>query len=106
MRKLHVGMIAICLALAWPAAALGMPTWLAPSDFSSTGDDELSDTAMGAGGGAAVVWMNGAGSSPIVQAAVRMSYGSFGSAMTLSPAGQAAIFPQVAEDAAGDATAV
>jgi PKD repeat protein len=106
VRKRHVGMLTICLALAWPAAALGTPTWLAPSDFSSTGNDELSDTAMGAGGGAAVVWMNSAGSSPIVQAAVRAPYGSFGPAMTLSPAGEAAIFPQVAEDAAGDATAV
>jgi PKD repeat protein len=106
LRKLHIGAIAICLALAWPAAALGVPTWLASSDFSPTGNDQPSDTAMGAGGGAAVVWMNSAGSKPIVQADVRAPYGTFGSVLTLSPAGQEAVYPQVAEDAAGEATAV
>lgn len=106
MRKLHVGTIAICLTLAWPAAALGLPTWLAPSVFSPTGNDGSSDTAMGAAGGAAVVWEDSAGPHKVVQAAVRAPYGTFGPALTLSPAGQNADYPQVGEDAAGDATVV
>lgn len=106
MRKRHVGMLTICLALAWPAAALGTPTWLGPSVFSPTGTDDSSDTAMGAGGGAAVVWEDSAGSHTIVQAAVRAPYGTFGPAVTLSPVGQNAVYPQVGEDAAGDATVV
>jgi hypothetical protein len=106
VRKRHVGTLTICLALAWPAAAFGTPTWLAPSGLATAGNDQYADTTMAAGGATAVVWEDDTGSNPIVQAAVRAPRGGFGSAVTLSPAGQAAIFPQVAEDAAGDATAV
>ena len=59
---------------------------------------------MGSGGGAAVAWL-GAGAGNVVQVATRPPLGSFAPALDLSPAGENRA-PQVAEDAAGDATVV
>ncbi len=58
--------------------------------------------AMGSGGGAAVAWL---GPGQVVQVATRQPLGGFSSPLDLSPAGENRA-PQVAEDAAGDATVV
>ncbi len=57
---------------------------------------------MGSGGGAAVAWL---GPGQVVQVATRQPLGGFSSPLDLSPAGENRA-PQVAEDAAGDATVV
>ena len=67
---------------------------------------ELTDTAMGSRGDVAVTWAILASGGVAVQIATRSPFGSFSPAVDLSPAGAESRAPQVAEDAAGEATAV
>ena len=107
MRNRLIGGIGICVALALPAAALGTPTWQAPSGLSQAGTEAIYvDGAMGAGGGAAEAWRRSDGTYNRVQVSVRQPFGSFAPAVNVSPENQDGEFPQVAADAAGDATAV
>ena len=66
-------------------------------------DPEVSEDASGA---ATIVWKGSDGTNDIVEAATGSAAGSFSAAVELSAAGQDAVFPRVAMDAAGDATAV
>jgi hypothetical protein len=91
----------ICVVLVLPAVAGAAPTWLAASPLSQS-EAEFADTAMGSGGGAAVTWL---GPGQVVQVATRLPLGGFSSPLDLSPTGEDRA-PQVAEDAAGDATVV
>ncbi len=102
MCKRAVGVAStICVALALAATAGATPTWLAASPLSQ-GGAVFADTAMGSGGGAAVTWL---GPGQVVQVATRLPLGGFSSPLDLSPTGEDRA-PQVAEDAAGDATVV
>ncbi len=102
MRRRAVGVATtICVALVLPAAAGATPTWLAASPLSQSGA-VFADTAMGSDGGAAVTWL---GPGQVVQVATRLPLGGFLSPLDLSVAGENRV-PQVAEDAAGDATVV
>ncbi len=102
MRKRAVGVAStICVALVLSATAGATPTWLAASPLSQA-QAVFADTAMGSDGGAAVTWL---GPGQVVQVATRQPLGGFSSPLDLSPAGENRA-PQVAEDAAGDATVV
>ncbi len=92
--------IGAVVALGAPVAG-ATPTWLAASPLSQSAA-ESADTAMGSGGGAAVAWL---GPGQVVQVATRQPLGGFSSPLDLSPTGENRA-PQVAEDAAGDATVV
>ncbi len=95
--------IGAAVALGAPVAAGAPSTWLAASPLSQSAA-EFADTAMGSGGGAAVAWL-GVGAGNVVRVATRPALGSFAPALDVSPAGENRA-PQVAEDAAGDATVV
>jgi PKD repeat protein len=103
MRGRTAVVTAVCaaVALGTPVVADATPTWLAASPLSQSAA-ESADTAMGSGGGAAVAWL---GPGQVVQVATRQPHGGFSSPLDLSPAGETRA-PQVAEDAAGDATVV
>jgi PKD repeat protein len=105
VRKRVVGVtIGVCVALWLPAAAPAAPTWLAASPLSQTGA-EFADTAMGSDGGAAVTWLQPSAGGRTVQVALRGPLGSFAPALDVSPGAEIRA-PQVAVDAAGDATVV
>jgi PKD domain len=107
VRKRTVGGLTIWLALTLPAAALGNPTWLAPSDLSQSGEEALFvDAAASASGGATVVWRRSDGTYERVQAATSSLFGGFAPTVDVSPEKVDGEFPQVAEDAAGEATVV
>ncbi len=79
----------------------------APLDLSATGQDASDPmVAVNAAGAAAVAWKRSNGSNDIVQATTRPSGGGFSPPIDLSAAGQDAVFPDVAMDGVGDATAV
>jgi hypothetical protein len=96
--------IGAAVALGAPVVAGAAPTWLAASPLSQSPAEDA-DTAMGVDGGAAVTWLT-PGPDATVQVATRPPFGSFTSALDVSPAGGENRAPQVAEDAAGDATVV
>ena len=96
--------IGAVVALGAPVVAGAAPTWLAASPLSQSAA-ESADTAMGVDGGAAVAWLR-IGTAATVQLATRPPFGSFTPAVDVSPAGAESRSPQVAEDAAGDATVV
>lgn len=66
-------------------------------------DPEVSEDGAGA---STIVWQGSNGTNDIVEAAIGSAAGSFSAAVELSAAGQDAVFPRVAMDAGGDATAV
>ncbi len=106
MRGRVIGMATgICMALGMPAAAHAAATWQAVGVLSEAGAQEA-DAAMGSGGGAAVTWVQSIAGHEVVQVAARQPFGGFSPAVGLSPAAGEARAPQVAEDAAGDATVV
>ncbi len=106
MRKRGVGTIAaICVALGLVPAAHASPTWRAATTLSES-DALLADTAMGSGGGAAVTWLRPFAGHEVVEVATRAPFASFSPAVDLPPAGGESRAPQVAEDAAGNATVV
>ncbi len=96
--------MAIGAALGFPAAAAAH-RWSLASPLSEAGAD-LTDTAMGSHGDVAVAWERLIPGGVAVQIATRSPFGSFLPVVTLSPAGAESRSPQVAEDAAGEATAV
>jgi PKD repeat protein len=102
-KRIVGAIMVICATLGLPAAAGALPTWLAASPLSQSAA-ESADTAMGSDGGAAVAWL-GVGAGNVVQVATRPPLGGFSPTLDLSPAGENRA-PQVAEDAAGDATVV
>lgn len=105
MRKRVVGVtIGVYVALWLPAAAPAAPTWLAASPLSRPGA-EFADTAMGSDGGAAVAWLQPSVGGSTVQVAMRAPLGSFAPPLDVSPGAEIRA-PQVAVDAAGDATVV
>jgi hypothetical protein len=113
MRRRTVGAcVTICMAIAgayaWlPGSAMAIPTWLAPQGLSETGQSaEYADAAMAPSGAATVVWDRSDGTYLRVQASTRVPFGSFASPVDVSPEKQDGIFPQVADDGAGDATVV
>jgi len=82
-------------------------TFSAPLSLSLTGENaENPEVAINASGAATVVWQRLEGSNKIVQASTSAQGSGFGPAVNLSASGQNAIFPAVAMDGAGDATAV
>ena len=86
-------------------------SWSAPVDLSAPGEDaDAPQVAVDPGGDATAVWtrFNGAetGSNSIVQAASRAPGGSWSAPVDLSLVERNAEIPEVALDAAGDATAV
>jgi PKD domain len=99
--------LVVCAALALPVTAGAAPTWLAPVSFSQPEPvtSRYTDTAMGAGGGAAVAWQY-EGAHKVIQASTKQPLGGFGPLLNVSPPEENSYFPQVAEDAAGDATVV
>ncbi len=96
-----VAAIGAAVALGAPVAADATPTWLTASPLSQS-EAVFADTAMGSDGGAAVAWL---GVGNVVQVATRPPLGSFAAPLDVSPAGENRA-PQVAMDAAGDATVV
>jgi hypothetical protein len=81
--------------------------WETPATLSEVGE-EASETQVAAdsAGAAIAVWRRFNGSNYVVQGAVKPAGEAWGSPATLSEAGQEASEPQVAVDAAGDATVV
>ena len=95
------------LALMLPASSAAAPAWLAPQDLSVPGHDSYApQAALDPAGNAVAVWLHSDGTNVIVQAAVRPGGGAWGAPQDLSTAGQDALKPQVALDAAGNALAV
>ncbi len=96
--------LALGLATASPAAA---SVWTAAANVSEEGQSAYGpQVAVDAAGEATVVWTRYNGSNDVVQAAVKPAGEPWGQPATLSKAGQEASEPQVAVDAAGDATVV
>ncbi len=90
-------------------ASAGSPgaSFSTPADLSAPGEDaEDPDVAMNAGGAATVVWQRFDGANKIAQASTSAGGADFGPAVDLSASGKNAVFPAVAMDGAGDATAV
>jgi hypothetical protein len=97
----------VCLGAALPAAAWGAPSWLPAQELSEVGlPAQFTAAAMGADGGASVAWSRSDGSNERVQVALRSPFGAFQAPLTVSPAKQSAIYPQVAQDGAGETTVV
>jgi hypothetical protein len=91
--------------LAAPAPAAS--SWLAPTGISAAGQDaEMAQVALDPAGDATVVWRRFDGSRYAIQAASRGAGGVWDAPVTISAPGQNADAPQIAVDAAGDATAV
>ncbi len=81
--------------------------WGKPVTLSEAGEETSEpQVAVDPAGDAVVVWRRFNGSDYIVQAAVKPASEPWGKPATLSEAGQEASEPQVAVDAAGEATAV
>jgi hypothetical protein len=81
--------------------------WGNPANLSAAGQEASTpQVAVNSAGDATAVWVRYDGSNHIVQAAVKPAGGPWGTASTLSEAGHDASQPEVAENAAGDATAV
>jgi hypothetical protein len=81
--------------------------WGAPVTLSEAGQDaHTPEVSVDAAGDAIAVWARSNGSNNVVQAALEPVGEPWGKPTTLSEAGQEASKPQVAVDAAGDATAV
>lgn len=81
--------------------------WGKPVTLSEAGEEASEpQVAVEAAGDAIAVWTRYDGSDDVVQAAIKPAGKSWGKAGTLSEAGRDAHAPEVAVDAAGDATAV
>jgi hypothetical protein len=81
--------------------------WGKPANLSEPGQEASTpQVAVDAAGDATAVWTRNNGSNYVVQAAVKPAREYWGTATTLSEAGHEASEPEVAENAAGDATAV
>ena len=79
----------------------------APIALSPSGQEALDpEVAIDPSGASTVVWKGSDGTNDIVEAANGSAVGSFSAAVDLSAAGQDAVFPRVAMDGGGDATAV
>ena len=90
-------------------ASAGSPgeSFSAPVNLSASGEDaEDPEVAINASGAATVVWQRFDGSNKIAQASTSAQGAGFGPAVDLSRSGQNAVFPSVAMDGGGDATAV
>jgi hypothetical protein len=99
--------VAVAGALALSAAASAAPPWLGPVDLTPTGQSaSIMHVAMDAAGDTFVVWKRSNGTNTIVQAAVRPAGGAWLPTIDLSASGQDGDEPQVAVDAAGNATAL
>ncbi len=78
-----------------------------PVELSEAGQNASNpELAINPGAVVAVVWQRSNGTNEIVQASTGSAAGSFSAPVELSAAGQDALFPGVAMDGAGDATAV
>jgi len=76
-------------------------------ELSATGQSAFNpQIAIAPDGAATAVWQRFNGANTIIQAATRLPGGSFGAAVDLSAAGQAAFDPQIAIASDGTATAV
>ncbi len=96
--------LALGLTAASPAAA---SLWTMPASVSEEGQSAHEPrVAVDAAGDAIAVWSRSGGTNDVVQAAVKPAGEPWGEPATLSEAGQDASEPQVAVDAAGDATVV
>ena len=90
-------------------ASTGSPggSFSAPTELSAIGENaENPEVAMNAAGATTAVWQRSNGSNEIVQASTGSPGAGFTVPVDLSAAGQDAVFPAVAMDAAGDATAL
>lgn len=98
--------ITIACAMA-PANAIAVPTWLAPQGLSESGQNaEFANAAMAPSGAAALAWERYDGSYQRIQMSTRPPFGSFGSALSVSPEKQDGVYPQVAISSGDAATAV
>ena len=108
MRRSGLLLLLVFGALFGPASAIAAPTWLAPSQLSSSKEGLNSpDLAMDARGNSVAVWSAPEGSAvERIEASVRPAGGSWSGPVPLSAGGVKAQDPQVAVDDAGDATVV
>lgn len=89
------------------ASGLAASSFSAPVKLSAPGASAFDPAlAVEPGGAATVVWKRSNGTNEIVEAAVAAPGAAFSAPTPLSAAGQDAISPAVAMDAAGDATVV
>jgi hypothetical protein len=82
-------------------------SWLATPDLSDTGQDAaVPQIAVDSDGNATAIWQRSNGSNTIIQTSTKAFSGSWTTPNDLSASGQNAQAPQIAVDAAGNATAV
>jgi hypothetical protein len=106
IRALLLALVPALLALtASPAGAA--PTWLAPADLLPAGHNARGpQVSIGPGGDTTAVWQISEGTGSVIEAARRPPGGPWEAALTISTPGRSSFSPQVAVDAAGDATAI
>jgi len=102
--------LALVVVFALPATAYANPGWYAPVNVSPTpaGSQAFNpDVSVDGTGRAIAIWVKNDGSNDRVQVAVRQAGAlSFGPIQTISPAGQNAFEPHVANAPTGEAVAV
>lgn len=102
-----VGQTGISDQLIHSATRAAGGTWSAPVVLSSSGFDSVApDVAVDKAGNTTAVWTGSDGTNKIIQTATRPVSGAWSAPSDLSAGGENATSPQIAIDAAGNATAI